>query len=335
MGGMTRKIARPSWDALTVRDNCHFGPDCHPMADLLPGEVLEVETWDAYAGVITHEMTLERALERGPLPFKNPITGPFYVRGAEPGDVIVAEILDIKVADEGVTLVKPRSGIMKRKLEAKAITKFSEIEGRTAKFRLRDEATIPIPIRPFIGTVGVAPRRRMVPTTVPGRHGGNMDAQEVGPGSRLRLPVQVEGALFGLGDVHAVQGDGELCGTALEVPAVVSLRIDIEKGKKISWPMVEDEEEFMVICSHADLEKCIEAATIEMMKWLRVEYGLSHEDAYMLLSLVAKIRVAQVVNPLHTVALKLRKALLAPLRGGSIRTENRPSRSFPPSARLP
>jgi acetamidase/formamidase len=124
------------------------------------------------------------------------------------------------------------------------------------------------------------------------------------------LPVYQKGALFGLGDVHAVQGDGEVCGSAIEVPAVVKLRFEVLKGKTIGWPRVESDTEIMTVCSARPLEDAARLAYRELVRWMVEEYGWERDDAYMFLSIAAKARIAQIVDPLYTAVAKLPKRYL-------------------------
>ncbi len=137
-----------------------------------------------------------------------------------------------------------------------------------------------------------------------------MDVSDVCPGNKLYLPVAVEGALIGVGDVHAVQGDGEICGTAIEIASIVTMKIDLIKNKKIDWPRIESPDEIMTVCSARPLEDAVRLAFLELIKWLEEDYGFERYDAYMFLSLAAKVRLAQIVDPLFTVVVKLRKTLL-------------------------
>jgi acetamidase/formamidase len=137
-----------------------------------------------------------------------------------------------------------------------------------------------------------------------------MDCPDVRPGNTLKLPVFRPGALFGLGDVHAVQGDGEVCGVAIEVNAVVTLRFDLEKGRKIDWPRIESADEIMTVGSARPLEDAARIAFREMVDWLASDHGWEREDAYMFLSVAAKARIAQIVDPLYTVVVKLDKRYL-------------------------
>jgi acetamidase/formamidase len=137
-----------------------------------------------------------------------------------------------------------------------------------------------------------------------------MDVPDVCVGNTLYLPVATDGALLGLGDVHAVQGDGEICGTAVEVAATVTLKIGLEKNKELEWPRVESRSEIMTVCSTKPLEEATRLAFLELIKWLEQDFGFERYDAYMLLSIAGKARIAQIVDPLFTVVAKLPKKLL-------------------------
>jgi acetamidase/formamidase len=137
-----------------------------------------------------------------------------------------------------------------------------------------------------------------------------MDVPDVCVGNTLHLPVAVEGALLGLGDVHAVQGDGEICGTAVEVSSKVTLKTELEKSKKLLWPRIESKDEIMTVCSARPLEDAVRLAFLELIKWLETDYNFERYDAYAFLSLAAKARIAQIVDPLFTAVAKLPKKLL-------------------------
>ena len=134
-----------------------------------------------------------------------------------------------------------------------------------------------------------------------------MDVADVCKGNRLYLPVGVDGALFAAGDVHARQGDGEICGTAVEIPAKLTFKFDVMRDKSIEWPRIESPNEIMTVASARPLEDAARLAFRELIQWLNEEYGFSVYDAYMLLSLTANARIAQIVDPLYTVVAKLPK----------------------------
>lgn len=308
---MVRKIPKAKFEELSSINNCTLGPLNKPVATIKPSETVKVETWDAISGVIKPNRTLEDVIQKGITLYKNPVTGPLYVEGAEPGDTLVVHVIDISIPNQGVTLVIPRSGGLEGWLQkSQPLTKFSKLEHGKVVFALQNGREIEISAKPFIGTIGVSPASEAIATVTPGKHGGNMDTPDICPGNKLFLPVMTKGALLGLGDVHAVQGDGEICGTAVEIPATVTIKIDLIKNKQIDWPRIESPDEIMTVCSAKPLEDAVRLAFMELIKWLEEDYGFEPYDAYMFLSLVAKIRVSQIVDPLFTVVTKLPKIYL-------------------------
>lgn len=308
---MVRKIPKAKFEELSSINNCTLGPLNKPVATIKPGETVKVETWDAISGVIKPNRTLEDVIQKGTTLYKNPVTGPLYVEGAEPGDTLVVHVIDISIPNQGITLVIPGSGGLEGWLQkSQPLTKFSKLKNEKVVFALQGGREIEIPVKPFIGTIGVSPASEAVATVTPGKHGGNMDTPDICPGNKLFLPVMTKGALLGLGDVHAVQGDGEICGTAVEIPATVTIKIDLIKNKQIDWPRIESPDEVMTVCSAKPLEDAVRLAFMELIKWLEEDYGFEPYDAYMFLSLVAKIRVSQIVDPLFTVVAKLPKICL-------------------------
>lgn len=308
---MVKKIQKNTFEELSPISNCTLGPLNKSVATIKPGEVVKVETWDAVSGVIKPNRTLENVIQKGATIYKNPITGPLYVEGAEPGDTLVVNVIDISIPNEGVTLVIPGSGGLEGWLQkSPPLTKFSKLTNGKVIFALQDGREIEISPKPFVGTIGVSPASEAVATVTPGKHGGNMDTPDVCQGNKLFLPVMTKGALLGLGDVHAVQGDGEICGTAVEISSAVTMKIDLIKNKQIDWPRIESPGEIMTVCSAKPLEDAVRLAFMELIKWLTSDYGFELYDAYMFLSLVAKIRVSQIADPLFTVVAKLPKRCL-------------------------
>lgn len=308
---MVKRIRKPLLEQLSFIDNCTLGPLNRPVITVQPGEVVEVETWDALSNAVKPGQTLKDALERGVPLYENPVTGPIYIEDASPGDTLVIEIIDISIPDIGVTVVVPGFGGLEGWLQTSPpLTKFSKIKNGNVIYTLNDGREIAVPVKPFIGTIGVSPASEAISTITPGKHCGNMDTPDICAGNRLFLQVAVRGALLGLGDVHAIQGDGEVCGTAVEVPSVVTMKIDLIKNKRIDWPRIESPDEIMTVCSARPLEDAVRLAFLELIKWLEEDYGFKRYDAYMFLSLAAKVRVSQIVDPLFTVVAKLPKALL-------------------------
>jgi acetamidase/formamidase len=243
--------------------------------------------------------------------YENAITGPIYVEGAEPHDTLAIEILNIELPETGEIAIIPGFGALEGWLqESMPHRKLSRIKNGNVTYTLNDGRKITLTAQPFIGTIGVSPANEAVSTVKPGKHGGNMDVSDVCKKNTLYLPVAVEGALLGLGDVHAVQGDGEICGTAVEVNADVTLRINLLKSVSLEWPRIESQDEIMTVCSDKPLENAAKLAYLELIKWLEQDYGFERYDAYMFLSIAAKARIAQIVDPLFTVVAKLPKRVL-------------------------
>jgi len=310
-----RRISKKQYANLSAITDCTFSPLNKPIATVSPGEAVQIETFDCFGDIIRPGRDLAEALREGVEIFHNVATGPVYIEGAEAGDTLLVEIVEFELPSLGVTTTVPGFGALEGWLtETPALTRFSEIQDSEVTFRLGDSRPISIDIHSFVGTIGVAPAIESIPTTTPGKHGGNMDVPDVCKGNTLKLPVSVKGALFSLGDVHAVQGDGEICGTAVEVSAVVTVRFGLEKGQKKEWPRIESPSEIMTVCSARPLEDAARLAFREMIRWLETDYGVNQYDAYMLLSLTATARIAQIVDPLYTVVVKLQKKYLRQLR---------------------
>jgi len=310
-----KRIGKRQYTYLSAITDCTLSPLNKPIATVRPGEAVQIETFDCFGDTIQPGRDLAEALREGVEMFHNVATGPVYIEGAEAGDTLLVEILEFELPSLGVTTTVPGFGALEGWLtETPALTRFSEIHDGKATFRLDDSRTVKIDIHPFIGTIGVVPASESIPTTTPGKHGGNIDVPDVCKGNTLKLPIAVKGALFSLGDVHAAQGDGEICGTAVEVPAVVTVRFGLEKGRKIEWPRIESLDEIMTVCSAKPLEDAARLAFREMIRWLETDYGVNQYDAYMLLSLTATARIAQIVDPLYTVVVKLQKKYLRQLR---------------------
>jgi amidase len=291
--------------------DCTFSPHNEFVVKVQLGEEVKMETYDCFANVVKPDNDLAQVLQSGVKLFDNPVTGPVYIEGAKKGDTLVVDIIDVEVPEIGLTAVMPGFGALEGWLsKLPTLTKFSTIRNGRINYRTDDGREISFPVKPFIGTIGVAPPTESVSTITPHKHGGNMDVADVCKGNRLYLPVGVDGALFGAGDVHATQGDGEICGTAVEIPAVLTLKFNVMKGKSIEWPRIESPEEIMTVASAKPLEDAARLAFRELIQWLHEDYQFAVYDAYMLLSLIAKARVAQIVDPLYTIVAKLPKDCL-------------------------
>jgi amidase len=260
-----------------------------PVAAADPGAELLFETWDARTGSIRSEQDLlDRPHPSGP----NPATGPVVVRGAEPGDSLVVQILDIVLGDRGYTGTRPGKGVLGH-LVTEHRTKLFDIVDGTVIFNDR----IRFPVRPMVGVIGTAPEGDGVGTGHPGPHGGNMDHNDVCVGARVHLPVFAPGALLAIGDVHACMGDGEISITALEIPAEVRVRVELLKHETIARPWIEFPDRWITTGDGAGAAEAIRTAAEEMACLLMHRLALSADDAYMLLSIRGDARISQCAEP--------------------------------------
>jgi len=292
-----------------------------PALKLKPGDILITTTRDAFGNKISRKE--QRASELVHLPEVNDQTGPFYVEGAEPGDTLVLHLLKVKPnRDYAVSTHLPHFGVLTGETYTAMLTEplpektyiwKMNLDSNVATLDLPDSklGKVEIPLHPFLGTVGVAPAfGEAVISLTPAEHGGNMDCVETRTGTTLYFPVFVKGGLFMLGDGHAAQGDGEICGTGLECSLEVTVKVDVIKGKTISWPRFEDEIYIMVAGSTRPLIDAFRVAHTELINWLVSDYGFDRWDALQLVSQVGIARVGNVVDPKYTVVAKFPKKYL-------------------------
>lgn len=290
-----------------------------PVLRLKPGDVLA--TWTERADG-NHLQKPGDWFPPGRRP--NPQTGPFYIEGAEPGDTLVVELIEVEPAAEvAVGYVGPGFGALTHTRYTPMLDTpfqprvwFYRIDNtaRTVEFSATDsDFRVKLPLRPFLGCLGVAPANDEARgTIVPEFFGGNMDTPEVRAGTTVYLPVNVPGALLYLGDGHAVQGEGEIAGTAAEISMNVTLKVGVIKGRAIRTPRLEDATHLMVAGSYRPLEDALRIASRELIQWLVEDYGLSPLDAYELLSLAMESSISQLVDPNYTVLVKIKKDYLPP-----------------------
>lgn len=276
-----------------------FGPQNPPAIHVNPGETIVFETLDALDDQIHSN---DDPATNVNLDHVNAATGPVYINGARPGDTLVAEILDIQPWEWGAALIIPGFGFLQDTLPG-PYTKVVQIK-KDGSMRFGEKVTLPA--RPMIGTIGVAPKESIT-TLSSGSHGGNLDTTDICPGSKVYLPVLVEGALFGVGDVHATMGDGEVCGTGVECGADVTIRLELLKDFPIARPRIETAKEIMTVASAEGLEIAIKIALQDMVGWLQKDKGLTAEEAYVLASLSGNVRIGQIVDPAVTVRVALPK----------------------------
>lgn len=261
-----------------------------PALTIEPGETVTVETEDAFSGQIRREGDRRDTKK---MPYGNPQSGPIYVQGAEKGDSLAVHIQKIEAR---LGQAASRTGGPGGLGEYLGL----DVPHGTRICPVRDgkvwwSSTVAVPYAPMIGTIGTAPEMG-VPTTGPaGPWGGNMDIKEVTQGNTLFLPVFVPGALLHLGDVHAAQGDGELCGTALEMPATVTIKVDLLKGKTIERPRIRSPQELMTVATGTPMERSVARAYADLILWMEQEYGIPRWEGFNLCTQVGRISVGHYI----------------------------------------
>jgi len=293
-----------------------YGPYAKPALEVEPGDIVAVETQDAFGGVMKSEK--DRPSEKLTIPYVNPQSGPIFVRGATKGDCLAVRIHAVETRGPqpaGTTCLIPEFGGlvgtgMTAMLNAPLPERVKKMRIDAAGVHWSDK--IVLPYEPFIGTIGVSPEIEAISSLQPDYHGGNMDLPDVGPGAILYLPVHTDGALLYLGDCHATQGDGELCGVAVEQMATVTLELDVIKGWSFAWPRLETETFIMTIGSARPLEDASRIAYRELIRWMVADYGFDELDAYMLLTQAGRIRLGNMVDPKYTVGASILKKYVRP-----------------------
>jgi acetamidase/formamidase len=284
----------------------------HPPAmRIKPGERIATKTADA-AGVDWNG----KQVAPGP----NPQTGPFYVEGAEPGDMLVVSIEKIEISRSTAyssSLLAPYavdpatlSGRVDR--EPRRVNWLIDRAKGTVRLDGNDLGGLELRARPMLGCVGVAPpRKEAVSTATPGPFGGNMDYAGMNAGVKVMLPVYEPGALLFIGDGHAVQGEGEVVGTGVETTMDVEFSVQVVKKTPIQWPRLENETHIMALGSERPLLQALQHATSELHRWLMADYQLSERGASILMGQALEYEVGNVVDPHFTMVAKMRKSILA------------------------
>ena len=287
-----------------LADDVHFlWDESHePVLTIASGDTVVMHTRDVSDNQISPDSTTD-ALATFDFDRLYPLAGPIALAGAEPGDTLATEILDLHTHGWGWSAIIPDLGLLAEDFAEPYVRVFDLTLGDVTYFR--DD--IAIPIEPFLGTMGVCPagasKQAVMP---PGRFGGNLDVRQLTPGTVLYLPVQVEGGLFSCGDAHAAQGDGEVCVTGIECPMYVSLRFTLEKDRVIPAPQFEtsgpltprvDTDGFYGTTGIGpDLFKASQDAVRAMIAHLTERHDLSPEDAYVLCSLVVDLKISEIVD---------------------------------------
>lgn len=303
---------------LTEKGQGHYhyaiGPCSEPVLRVKPGDRVTVETLDAFGGKIKDEETKpSQVLE---FPKVNPLNGPVFVEGAEKGDTLKVEIGPIKPRGpqpRGTTCLIPffggLSGTEKSPTLQEPLPEIVHKVNVTEK-EVSWSDRIRFPYDPFIGTIGTSPELDSINSLTPDSHGGNMDLPDVRPGNTIYLPVRVPGACLFLGDCHATQGDGELCGVAIEFPTETTITIDLVKGWTIQWPRIENKDFIMSVGSSRPMEEAAKIAYRDLLAWMEESFGFDRYDAYFILTQIARVRLGNMVNPKYTIAASISKQYL-------------------------
>jgi acetamidase/formamidase len=312
-GGSPAAPPIPEPDVVLTADQTHarFSATIPPVARVPSGAVVEVYTAEASAGQFTENSTAAdvATLDFDPI---HPLTGPVYVEGASPGDVLAVTLLDIEVGEWGWAAIVPGFGYLADRFTEPYYRSF-RIEPGSTHVRFNDR--ISVPLAPFPGVMGVAPATDSLLSTIPPRaNGGNMDDRHIGVGTTVYFPVFVEGGLFSIGDTHAAQGDGEVSGTAIEAPMRIRYRVEVVAGGRTPpEPEFETDDFYAVTAFGTTLDEAARKATGYMIDYLVQEHGLTEEEAYMLCSLAGDLEIAEVVDVPHVlVTMHMPKEVFTP-----------------------
>ncbi len=291
-----------------------FNPYREPIAHVKPGDRVTFECDDAFESRIQSESDLPgKALATAK--FLNPQTGPVFVEGAEPGDTLAIHIEHIEpTRDFAVSAQIPYFGgltstAMTRTLQEPLPEKvwvWKLVDGKM----VNEDLGVELPWEPFMGTLAVAPDLEAITALAPGPFGGNMDVPDVCPGNTVYLPVWNEGALVYTGDTHARQGQGELCGVALEITSRATFVFEVIKGRAIEWPRIESPEKLMVVGSARPMEDAARIANTELILWLEDEHGYDRWDAYQLLTQAGGLYVGNMVDTTYSLVASIEKRYL-------------------------
>jgi amidase len=267
-----------------------FGPDLEPVLEVEPGDVVTFETNDCFTGQIQSELDLVTEIDFSRL---NSATGPIAVRGAEPGDSLVVELLAVRPVERGFATLIPGIGQLIEEVRS-PLTQVFRIEGDTIHMTDR----ISFPLRPMVGVIGVATDGETITNGFAGRHGGNLDNHLNGPGAIVYLPVRQPGGMLAIGDMHASMGDGEVCFTGVEIAGEVTIRVDLLKGKHGNWPVTELMDRWVVHgTAGQDFMEALDNAVEEGARFLVDQWGFTIEEAFVFLSVACDAGICQACRP--------------------------------------
>lgn len=300
----------PEPDHFLTSDQTHnkFSKSIPPVLTVNSGAVIEMSTEEATDGQLSLDSDTSDLMNISFDPI-HPLTGPVFVNEAQPGDVLAVTLHKIEIGEWGWTAILPGFGFLADEFTEPHLRTF-ELSGKN---NVRFADGINIPLKPFAGVLGVAPDTDSLLSTIPPRaNGGNMDDPNMVEGTTIYLPVFVEGALFSIGDAHAAQGLGEVCGTAIEAPMKFLVELNLMKGLEVEEPQYENDKVYAVTAFATTIDEAAKKATGYMIDYLVKNYQLSRNDAYMLCSLAGDLKIAEVVDVPHVlVTMSINKEVIA------------------------
>ena len=291
-----------------------YGPYEKPVLKIEPGDIIEAETLDAFGGAIKTTKDLPSKVLK--FPYVNPQNGPIFVKGAEKGDVLAVHILSVEprgpqpvgttalIPEFGGLVGTPTTAMLNKPLPE--VVKKMKVTSKGVELSKR----VTLPYEPFIGTLGVSPEIEAVLSLQPDYWGGNMDMPDVAPGAVVYFPVQTKGAYLFLGDCHGRQGDGELCGVAVEMPATITIQVDLIKSWAIPGVRLETETMIMSIGSARPMEDAARMAYRDLIRWMQADYDFDETEAYFLATQAGRIRVGNMVDPKYTLGASMLKSYI-------------------------
>jgi len=277
-----------------------FDKDNEPVKSVPVGEPITIQTYDCFTNQIQSPSDLT-AINWDKI---NPATGPIFIEGATPGDILKVVINNLEIGDQGTMVTGEGIGVLGDQFTDFDV-KIIPIKNNHAIF----DEQMKIPLHKMIGVIGVAPEGDPIGCGTPGAHGGNLDTVLVKEGATLYFPVFQEGALFAAGDFHAAMGDGEVSGSGIEVSGEVTVTFDVIKGQKITYLFLENEEHISIITTAETLDKATKIAVNEMIDIIQPHTDLTLSHLTMLMSAVGQTQISQVVNPLVTARFSVPKSV--------------------------
>ncbi len=267
-----------------------FGPSMEPVLEVEPGSMITLETNDCFTGQIQSESDLVTAIDFQRV---NSATGPIAVLGAEPGDSLIVELLEVRPAERGFATLIPGIGQLIDQVQA-PLTQVFRVEGDTVHMNDR----ISFPLRPMVGVIGVATESETIFNGFAGEHGGNLDNHLHGPGAKIYMPVRQPGGMLAIGDMQASMGDGEVCFTGVEIAGEVTIRVDLLKGKQSTWPVTELASSWVVHgTAGSDFMEALDRAVEEGARLLVDQWGFTMEEAFIFLSVACDANICQACRP--------------------------------------